>query len=165
MIAGNHKPGLRSVDEAIRRRVNLVPFTVTIPPDERDLELGEKLKAEWPGILQWMLDGCIDWQERGLAAPQPVTDATQAYLDGQDALAAWLEESCQRRPDAWVSRAQLFNSWVKWATAAGEYVGTRTRLIDALESRGVEPKRRHGGERGFAGLEIKPDYYGDRCDT
>ena len=45
VIAGNHKPGLRSVDEAIRRRFHLVPFTVTIPPDERDLKLGEKLKA------------------------------------------------------------------------------------------------------------------------
>jgi putative DNA primase/helicase len=49
VIAGNHKPGLRSVDEAIRRRFNLIPFTVTIPPEKRDRELGQKLKAEWPG--------------------------------------------------------------------------------------------------------------------
>src|SRR5262249_42358551 len=32
IIMGNHKPGLRSVDEAIRRRFHLIPFTVTIPP-------------------------------------------------------------------------------------------------------------------------------------
>ena len=49
LISGNHKPGLRSVDEAIRRRFHLIPFTVTIPPEERDPELAEKLKAEWPG--------------------------------------------------------------------------------------------------------------------
>ena len=41
LIAGNHKPGLRSVDEAIRRRFHLVPFTVTIPPAERDETLTE----------------------------------------------------------------------------------------------------------------------------
>ena len=50
MIAGNHKPSLRSVDEAIRRRMHLIPFTVTIPPDERDGQLVEKLKDEWGGI-------------------------------------------------------------------------------------------------------------------
>jgi putative DNA primase/helicase len=51
-IIGNHKPGLRSVDEAIRRRFNLIPFTVTIPLAERDIGLVDKLKEEWPGILQ-----------------------------------------------------------------------------------------------------------------
>jgi hypothetical protein len=70
VIAGNHKPGLRSVDEAIRRRFNLVPFTLTIPPEERDELLPEKLKAELPGILNWMIEGCIDWLERGLAPPE-----------------------------------------------------------------------------------------------
>ena len=97
MIAGNHKPGLRSVDEAIRRRFNLIPFTVTIPAEERDKDLGDKLKAEWPGILQWMIDGCVDWQERGLAPPEVVTAATAAYLEAQDSIAAWLDECCELR--------------------------------------------------------------------
>jgi putative DNA primase/helicase len=69
LIAGNHKPGLRTVDEAIRRRFNLIPFVVTIPLPERDLKLSEKLEAEWPGILQWMIDGCLAWQHTGLQAP------------------------------------------------------------------------------------------------
>jgi putative DNA primase/helicase len=54
VIAGNHKPGLRSVDEATKRRFNLIPFTVTIPEDDRDPQLLDKLKAEAPGILQWI---------------------------------------------------------------------------------------------------------------
>jgi putative DNA primase/helicase len=165
LIAGNHKPGLRSVDEAIRRRFNLIPFAVTIPPEQRDDQLSARLRDEWPGILQWMIDGCLGWQERGLAPPEAVTAATAAYLDAQDAVAAWMDEACYRRPDAWASRTQLFNGWVKWATAAGEHVGTRSRLIDALENRGFEPQRRHGGERGFRGLETKPNHYGDTCDT
>jgi putative DNA primase/helicase len=71
IIAGNHKPGLRSVDEAIRRRFHLVPFNVTIPPEQRDKSLGDRLRTEWPGILAWMIDGCLQWQERGLAPPEP----------------------------------------------------------------------------------------------
>ena len=59
VIVGNHKPGLRSVDEAMRRRFHLIPFNITIPPGERDPRLGEKLKREWPGILQWCIAGCV----------------------------------------------------------------------------------------------------------
>jgi putative DNA primase/helicase len=77
VIAGNHKPGLRTVDEAMRRRFNLLPFTVAIPTAERDLELAGKLQAEWPGILQWAVDGCLAWQREGLRAPKVVTDATE----------------------------------------------------------------------------------------
>ena len=88
LIAGNHKPGLRSVDEAMRRRFNLVPFTVTIPAAERDDTLTEKLQAEWSGILSWAIKGCLDWQENGLAPPAAVTEATAAYLEAEDAIAA-----------------------------------------------------------------------------
>ena len=66
---GNHKPGLRSVDEAMRRRLKLLPFTVTIPAAERDFELTDKLRAEWGGILEWMIEGCLSWQRKGLNAP------------------------------------------------------------------------------------------------
>jgi putative DNA primase/helicase len=51
------------VDEAIRRRLLLLPFLVTVPEGDRDPDLPEKLKAEWPGILVWAIAGCIDWQE------------------------------------------------------------------------------------------------------
>src|ERR1017187_1284583 len=75
VVAGNHKPGLRNVDEAIRRRLHLIPFTVTIAENERDPELTEKLKAEYPGILQWAIEGCLMWQREGLNPPVVVRDA------------------------------------------------------------------------------------------
>jgi putative DNA primase/helicase len=91
-IIGNHKPGLRSVDEAIRRRFLLVPFNVVIPPDEQDKDLAEKLKREWSGILRWMIEGALAWQRIGLAPPPAVTDATAAYLESEDAISLWLDE-------------------------------------------------------------------------
>ena len=54
IITGNHKPGLRSVDEAMRRRFHLIPFAAKIPAEKRDPKLIEKLNAELPGILTWM---------------------------------------------------------------------------------------------------------------
>jgi putative DNA primase/helicase len=157
VIAGNHKPGLRSVDEAIRRRFNLIPFTVTIPPEERDETLPEKLKAELPGILSWMIDGCADWLERGLAPPQIVTDATDAYLQSEDAIAAWIEDCGKRDPQHWEKSSELFASWSGWATKAGEYVGSQKRFAQNLETRGLIFQRRMDG-RGYLGLRLLSAY-------
>jgi putative DNA primase/helicase len=162
LIAGNHKPGLRSVDEAVRRRFNLIPFTVTIPLGERDQALSEKLRAELPGILAWMIGGCLDWQHRGLSPPTAVMAATAAYLDAEDAIAAWIDECGQRDPNAWERTAVLFASWAAWANKAGEYVGSQKQLSERLEQRGITPLRKHEG-RGFIGLCLHspPPGFGD----
>jgi putative DNA primase/helicase len=154
MIAGNNKPGLRSVDEAIRRRLNLIPFVVTIPAAERDPELGEKLQAEAAGILAWAVQGCAGWQERGLAPPKVVTDATAAYLEAEDAVSAWLDDKCERDPQAFTNTTDLFASWSEWATQSGEFVGSVKRFVSALETRGFPQHRRRDG-RGFTGLRVK----------
>jgi putative DNA primase/helicase len=158
IIAGNHRPGLRSVDEAVRRRFNLVPFAVTIPISERDEELPEKLKSEWPGILAWMIAGAVEWEERGLAPPAVVREATDAYLESEDALAAWIEDAAERNPDAWESSTDLFRSWKAWADRSGEYVGSLKKFSQRLEDRGdalgVQKRRNGEGLRGFLGLRI-----------
>jgi putative DNA primase/helicase len=156
LIAGNHKPGLRAVDEAIRRRFHLIPFGVTIPKNERDETLTERLRDEWSGILQWAIEGCLAWQQEGLNPPEAVTAATAAYLESQDAIAAWIEECCIRDPNAWASRKALFESWTEWATGAGEYVGNRPRFLEAIEKHGFTAKRQRTGDRGFAGFRIVP---------
>jgi putative DNA primase/helicase len=155
LITGNHKPGLRSVDEAMRRRFNLIPFTVTIPPEERDPDLTQKLKAEWPGILAWMVQGCLAWQSTGLEPPEIVREATTAYLDGEDAIAAWIDEECEPDPQAWEKVGALYASWKTWADKSGEYAGSVKRFGQNLEARGYSPQRSHAG-RGFRGLRINP---------
>ncbi|MGA8955257.1 MAG: phage/plasmid primase, P4 family [Pseudolabrys sp.] len=153
VIAGNHKPGLRSVDEAIRRRFHLLPFDVTIPVEDRDKHLNERLCVEWPGILAWAITGCVQWQQRGLAPPDSVLRATAAYLDAEDAIAAWLDESGVRDPNAWETTKMLFTSWKLWTEQTGEYTGTMKRFVQNLESRGLTPVRRKYA-RGFQGFRI-----------
>jgi putative DNA primase/helicase len=161
MIAGNHKLGLRAVDEAIRRRFHLIPLTVTIPPEERDNTLKERLKDEWPGILLWMLDGCADWREHGLAPPKVVVDATAAYLESEDALSAWIDDCCERDPQAWASSTELWVSWNNWAERSGEPGRNKKWLGQTLEERGFVPHRGHAG-RGFFGLRVRPESQGIR---
>jgi putative DNA primase/helicase len=162
VVAGNHKPGLRSVDEAIRRRFHLLPFTVTIPVEERDEALGEKLKAELSGILSWAIQGCLEWQTSRLAPPPAVRDATAAYLEAEDALAAWIEDAGEIDPDAWESSQALYRSWKSWCDRTGEHTGSLKKFSQRLEDRGASIGMRKGrdasGRRGFYGLRVtKPD--------
>lgn len=159
LIAGNHKPGLRSVDEAIRRRFHLLPFTSVIPKEERDLSFGDKLKDEWPGILAWMIEGCLDWQRQGLNPPAIVTAATAEYLEAEDSLAAWLDGAGDKDPNAFETTTDFFASWRKFAHENGEYVGSVRKFSQRLEERGASIELRKGrdssGCRGFYGLRLR----------
>src|SRR5437867_6039937 len=83
-LATNHKPVIRGTDKAIWDRIRLVPFTVRIPDAEQDKALGEKLRAELPGILRWVVDGCLAWQRDGLGMPAEVQEATATYRAEMD---------------------------------------------------------------------------------
>lgn len=160
LIAGNNKPSLRSVDEAIRRRLHLVPWSVVFPPNERDKKLGDKLRGEWPGILAWMIEGCMQWQRIGLAPPNAVTSATDAYMESEDALSVWIEEDCIRDANAWERTTTLYAAWKAWAEKSGEYVGSVKRFLQALEKRendGIVYKRDKQKGRGFRGLALVGD--------
>jgi putative DNA primase/helicase len=154
-ITGNHKPRLENVDEAMRRRLLLVPFVAQIPPEERDPELPEKLKTEWPAILRWCLDGCGEWRRIGLAPPDLVTEATKSYFDDQDVLREWLDDCTEDRgPFAFTTSTQLYASWKQWCDDRGLAPGTVKALSDGLTDRGCVPKRTNRG-RGFQGLVLK----------
>jgi putative DNA primase/helicase len=160
LIAGNHKPSLRTVDEATRRRFHLLPFTITFATPDR--ELPEKLRAEWPGILQWMIDGCLEWQRIGLAPPEIVRQATEEYLASEDAIALWIDECCLvGRAYAGTRSSDLFISWKAWADKAGEFVGSQKAFSQHLVQRGYRKREQPGTKRWiFDGLALR-DSTGD----
>ena len=156
IVAGNHKPAIRNIDEAMKRRLHLIPFTITVPPERRDKLLQHKLLAERDGIVAWAVQGCLDWQRLGrLDPPQPVLDATDEYFEAEDALGRWLDERCVRAGNAKSLTAELFNDWKQWAESAGEFTGSQRRFSDLLITRGVEKWRNSAGVRGFIGVGLK----------
>lgn len=156
LVAGNHKPGLRNVDEAVRRRFHLVPFEVSIPREEQDPELPERLRAEWPGILAWAVDGCRAWQDEGLAPPPAVADATAEYLEAEDTFKAWMDEELIEHPGCFENSAALFASWRAWAEKAGERPGSQKRFAQLMAARGAQKgKDTKKLKRGFWGFRLK----------
>jgi putative DNA primase/helicase len=157
VIAGNHKPGLRSVDEAIRRRLVLVPFMVTIPDRQRDPELAEKLKAEWPGVLQWAIDGCISWQRAGLGIPATVRAATEEYLAAEDAVGRWIEEKTVLGRQYSSSSTALYEDWSRWCEANREFAGSQKFFSQRLEQRPELRKERSNRVRSFQGIALRSE--------
>jgi len=155
-VAGNHRPAIRNIDEAMKRRLHLIPFTITVPPERRDKNLQQRLLAERDGILAWAVQGCLDWQRHGrLSPPQRVVDATEEYFEAEDALGRWLDERCVREVNAKSLTAELFNDWKPWAEAAGEFTGSQKRFADLLLNRGLDKWRNGMGLRGFQGIGLK----------
>ena len=152
LIVGNHKPVLKNVDDAARRRFNIIPFVHK--PATPDKQLEEKLRAEYPAILRWMIEGCLDWQENGLVRPESVREATASYFDEQDLFGQWIEECCEVGTVHWATTTRLFDSWKSYAERNGEYAGDVRKFGPMLSKRGFLPERtKHS--RGFRGIAIK----------
>jgi putative DNA primase/helicase len=145
-FSGNHKPGLRSVNKAISRRVNILPFTVTIPDKDIVLDLAQKLVTEeGAGILAWMITGCLDWQKNGLAPPPAVTQATEEYLAEENVLQTWFDECCLRKPQETTKSSDLYANWKRWAEARNEFVGSNKDFTQRMKDLGFEFKPMRDG--------------------
>jgi putative DNA primase/helicase len=157
IFAGNHKPSLRSVDEAMKRRMHIVPWTVTITAEQRDLDLTEKLKDEYPGILRWMINGCRSWQVNKLAPPAVVVAATDEYLEAEDGLLAWMEERCIFGPEQVTETKDVYQNYVAYCETMKEHPWSHRRLTGNLVSRGkVTSTKNSKGVRVLGGIGMKP---------
>lgn len=144
VIIGNYEPILRNVDDAARRRFNIIPFIHK--PEKKDLLLPEKLESEYPAILRWMIEGCLDWQENGLIRPHSVGEATENYFKEQDLFGRWIDERCEigLYEGQFESSEFLFKSWSDFALLNGEKrkIGTITTFGTELSKRGFEKSQK-----------------------
>lgn len=177
VVFTNHKPRIRSTDDGIRRRIVLVPFEVTIPPERRNLSLLEDLIAdEGPGILRWIVDGARELLEAGgrLDPPASIQAATEEYLAAEDVVGRFLEEACTcRKPGDHTIRSQpahLGRAFNDWCAANGEAACSARELSTRLAAHGYTASRSHG-KRWYLGLaplsdqddpRNQPDSWGDR---
>jgi putative DNA primase/helicase len=162
-LSTNHKPEIRGTDAAIWRRIRLVPWTVSIPPAEQDKKLPEKLRSELPGILAWIVQGCLEWRRKGLQAPEEVRQATGDYRSEMDVLAAFLEECCILRSDAMASAKNLYIAYKEWCEANGEPVEKQRRFGMRLTERGLR-RQKVGGVYRWYGIGLRHDRQGPSED-
>ena len=144
-LATNHKPAIRGGDHAIWRRIRLIPFDVTIHPEEQDKELPKKLENELPGILRWAVDGCLEWQNKGLEPPMVIKKATANYEDEMDMLKNFLDECVEFDEYREVKSQILYEEYKRWSEENGERVLSQRYLGLRLADKGLVKKRKNDG--------------------
>lgn len=161
MILGNHKPVIKGNDYGIWRRMRLIPFTRTFTEKERDPDLLEKLKAEAPHILAWMVEGCVEWQQLGLKViPSIVKQATSDYQEEQDIIGNWLAESCELAPTHITASTELYESYSNWCVSNGNRPFSSNALGRKLSERGFIGAKIKGA-RAWVGVAVKEPCYQD----
>lgn len=185
-LVTNHRPRVQGDDQGIWRRLLLLNFDVSIPESEQDPRLLEKLRGELPGILNWALEGCKEWQRIGLAPPDSVRADTNLYRNEEDPLFYFLRERCAPRPARllqasatdlreagyWVEAGQLYETFSDWAKASGETTAARwskTKLTQKLKNRidrdGTLYFPYRSRERGWAGLRLLRSFDPPKTDA
>jgi putative DNA primase/helicase len=149
-LYGNHKPTIRGTDEGIWRRIKLIPFTVTIPEEERDKKLTEKLREELTGILAWAVEGCLEWRRNGLWDPLEVRQATQDYRAEMDNVAGFLSERCTNELDQFNGCGEyggpLYDAYFQWCKTIGEHPCSLRAFGDTMLKKGYTKRRSNKGQ-------------------
>ena len=154
-LAANHKPTVRGTDEAIWRRIHLVPFTTTIPEAERDHDLPDPLPAEARGILARAVAGAVEWYRDGLNPPAAVRQATNSYRGEMDTLGDFLAECTTEGEAEHVTKGALFAAYQKWCEDSGERPLSQRQLARRLTERGLDDFQEPTGNRDRCWLGIR----------
>lgn len=155
VLAANHKPRVRDASDSFWDRVALVAFTVRIGDNKLDRNLLDKLMTELPGILVWIVQGCVAWRKYGVGTPAAVKATTREYREAEDVIGRFLSECCtieQKLRDL-TPTTHLMTSARKWCESNNLYLFSDKDLAEALRERGCLYART-GAERGWRGIKV-----------
>ena len=156
VLLGNHKPAVSAGGPALWRRLHLIPFLSTVPPERRDPQLGEKLEAEAPAILAWIARGAADYMAGGMRIPAAVITATEEYAADQDSLGRFIDECCYIDP-AKITKtpvSDVRSYYDTWCSETGEKEMTARRFTQELRDRFGVDSIKSNGARKFVGLSL-----------
>ena len=155
-MATNHLPIIRGTDDGIWRRIKIIPFNIQIPKEKVDKKLEYKLKAEYTGILNWIVQGAIMWQQEGLEDPEAVTKVIETYRAEMDPLDAFLEECCTTGQNYSIKAREMYDAYHEWAKESEEYKMSLNKFGREMSKKLLRVKRRDGWY--YVGLKLKePD--------
>ena len=155
-IAANHRPEIRGTDNGIWRRIHLIPFDVTIPSEEIDKDLPMKLRQELPGILNWAVQGCYDWQSQGLNPPDSIQTATAEYRAEMDILSGFLEDRCTIQSSEKTAVGELYEAFKIWADLACQETVGKKIFGNLMRQKGFTQSK-SGSIRYWNAIKLNPE--------
>lgn len=163
IVVGNHEPEITALDDAMIRRIHIVPVNRKVPREKQVRDLSNILvREEGPQILAWMIEGCKLWLAEGATAPAAVHNKTLDYAREEDVFGQWLEEECELQFDAHSPSKVLYSAWAMWCRAHDVDPGndkTFKRRIAARRLSGVHHGQvgpSHQRLKGYTGIRLRP---------
>ena len=142
LLLTNSKPSAPASDYALWKRIYLIPFSQSFvdgpqAPNEKkaDPYLSEKLKAEAPGILAWLVRGCLAWQREGLNPPDIVKVATEGYRKDEDLIGRFIDEKLVRGESCRTKASDAYQAFKKWCEENGLHTPSGTRFGKEMKQR------------------------------
>jgi len=153
-MATNHKPKVSGDDSAIWRRIHLIPFNVVIPAEEQDGDLPKKLREEMPGILNWAIQGAVEWSKSGLMPPSEVVDAIQGYKSEMDMFSTFCADIIIKQPGVKTTKVDVYHAYQHWRFNEGGEELSKQQLTGKMKRHGYEDVRGTGGSRCWKDVEL-----------
>lgn len=155
-LASNHKPIIKGTDIGVWRRIRMVPFNVTVKPEDRNPNLEAELLEELPGILNWAIEGCLDWQRNGLPMPKAIEVATNEYKSEMDIVGSWISECCEVGPWNEVVFDDAYRSYEAWSKDYNGFAFTKKRFGQMLLERGFKQGIKNRS-RSYKGISLSSE--------
>lgn len=146
----NDKPDIAGLDEGIWRRIHLIPFEIMIPENRREKNLDEQLRNELPGILKWAVQGCLQWQEKGLRPPEKVVAATGQYREEMDILRDFFEERLIISDELRTPDSRLYDEYKRYVLDHQEKILSLKEIRALVKSKGFTSKKT--SSPGYSGV-------------
>lgn len=158
-IPTNFRPSINGTDNGIWRRLLFIPFTrnFKLEPELLDLDLPSKLLEEKQGILNWIIQGALEYQAEGLQIPERLIQEKEDYRKELDVIGAWIEDKLRVEETLSETNKNLWTSFSEYIKERGyeSEVKSSQKLSNNLAARGYErAKRNNTGIRGFLGLKV-----------
>jgi P4 family phage/plasmid primase-like protien len=154
-IMGNHKPTINDTGTAIWNRVRLLPHDRIFGPDEQDKSLGDKLREEASGILNWLIEGCLLWQKEGLEPPDKVRAAVEQYRTEEDTLGEFIDDCTRIENDETTPHSELYIRYTEWARQFGFHrIVTKKTLAKMLREKGWAERRTNQSAVNWLGVTL-----------
>lgn len=153
-VRGNHKPIVTGDDHGIWRRIQLIPFMRTFSQEEIDPHLEEKLAGEADGILTWLVEGCLEWQQHGLNPPTAVLNASNQYRKESDVLGQWIEDECDTDPSFRCLERTVYGAYSNWCSQNGLRPMTKAMFTRKLLERGCA-QAWINRDRAYVGISLR----------
>jgi putative DNA primase/helicase len=153
-VTTNHKPYVSDQSEGAWRRLCLIPFLNRVSGDQIDFDLEDKLMSEASGILNWLVKGCLMWQEERLKPSELIRNSGEEYRKESDALGMFISECCIEDPTAKEDQQRLYSHWRHWCQSNGHHEGSKRTLTTRLEAKGISSKAYIAKDRAYQGIRL-----------